>query len=124
MTVRIRVTKEQIERVDFFTEGYIEAAFWTEEENGTKGRTIFDLSAESLVKIVDDCTKFQTENEADLDNARTPDYNGHDFWLSRNGHGAGFFDRDLGPVGDRLQKAARAFGEVYVEQYRGVVYLR
>ena len=26
----------------------------------------------------------------------------HDYWLTRNGHGVGFWDRGLGPVGDRL----------------------
>lgn len=36
---------------------------------------------------------------------------GHDFWLTRNGHGAGFWDRGLGSVGDRLAVAARFYGE-------------
>ena len=35
---------------------------------------------------------------------------GHDFWLTRNGHGAGFWDRGLGEVGDRLSNACKAFG--------------
>lgn len=35
---------------------------------------------------------------------------GHDFALSRNGHGAGFFDRGMGELGDRLQDAARVYG--------------
>lgn len=35
---------------------------------------------------------------------------GHDFWLSRNGHGAGFFDRGHGYK--QLQKAAKTYGEV------------
>ena len=41
---------------------------------------------------------------------------GHDFALSRNGHGAGYFDRDLGEAGARLQAASEAFGraEAYV----------
>lgn len=36
---------------------------------------------------------------------------GHDFALTRNGHGAGFWDRGYGDVGDRLTDAARAYGE-------------
>ncbi len=36
---------------------------------------------------------------------------GHSLWLSRNGHGAGFFDGDIGGVSDRLQDAARSLGE-------------
>lgn len=43
---------------------------------------------------------------------------GHDFWLSRNGHGAGFFDRDELPeaLRDALQKIATECGTV--ETYR------
>lgn len=40
---------------------------------------------------------------------------GHDLWLTRNGHGAGFWDRGLPePVGDVLTNAARSMGEQYV----------
>ncbi|MBK6587884.1 MAG: hypothetical protein IPG22_06170 [Acidobacteria bacterium] len=39
---------------------------------------------------------------------------GIDFWLSRNGHGAGFFDRGLNEVGDKLQAAAGTFGNTYI----------
>jgi hypothetical protein len=37
---------------------------------------------------------------------------GHDFWLTRNGHGAGFWDRGLGALGDRLTDASKPYGEV------------
>ncbi len=40
---------------------------------------------------------------------------GHDFWLSRNGHGTGFWDRDSSYYGDHvrdwLQRKAEQFGE-------------
>ena len=39
---------------------------------------------------------------------------GHDFWLTRNGHGTGYWDRDMGSVGARLTEAAKSFGEVYL----------
>jgi hypothetical protein len=40
---------------------------------------------------------------------------GHDFWLTRNGYGVGFWDRDLpGTLGDDLSTLARAAGEVDV----------
>ena len=39
---------------------------------------------------------------------------GHDFWLTRNGHGAGFWDRGLGRVGELLTEAAKSCGEAYV----------
>lgn len=38
---------------------------------------------------------------------------GHDFWLTRNGHGAGFWDGDWPePQADLLDKAAKAVGEL------------
>lgn len=39
---------------------------------------------------------------------------GHDFALNRNGHGAGFWDRGLGVLGDRLSAAAKVYGEVNI----------
>lgn len=41
---------------------------------------------------------------------------GHDFWLTRNGHGAGFWDRGLGGLGDALTEASKTFGssDLYV----------
>lgn len=35
---------------------------------------------------------------------------GHDFCLTRNRHGAGFWDRGLGALGDRLSEACRPYG--------------
>lgn len=42
---------------------------------------------------------------------RGADMIGHDLWLTRNRHGAGFWDRGLGALGDRLSDAARLLGE-------------
>lgn len=81
---------------------------------------LYDISQECLQAAIDDCRRFQEQNADLLDNA---DYQearwsddemaGHDFFLTRNGHGVGFWDRDLGEVGDRLSDAAEAFGEVW-----------
>lgn len=38
---------------------------------------------------------------------------GHDLWLTRNGHGAGFWDRGLGEDGERLTRIARDMGEIH-----------
>lgn len=35
---------------------------------------------------------------------------GHDFWLTRNGHGAGFWDRGLGELGEYLTAMSKPFG--------------
>lgn len=50
---------------------------------------------------------------ADLDaTGLAPEVAGHDFWLTRNGHGTGFWDRGLGAAGDRLTAAAHVYGDV------------
>jgi len=43
---------------------------------------------------------------------RDPAQIGHDFILTRNGHGAGFWDRGLGQLGDVLTEWAKTFGTV------------
>jgi hypothetical protein len=40
-----------------------------------------------------------------LDESQT----GHDLWLTMQGHGAGFWDRGIGALGDQLTKAAKTF---------------
>jgi hypothetical protein len=110
--------------LDAFTQAYIEAVFWTEcnsDNPELADATFADLDAASLGAIVTDCENFQTNNAATLHKAYSVDgYNatraGHDYWLTRNGHGAGFWDRDLGRVGDTLSDACR-HREAYV--YRG-----
>jgi hypothetical protein len=37
---------------------------------------------------------------------------GHDFWLTRNHHGAGFWDRGLGDAGKILTTLAQGYREV------------
>lgn len=39
---------------------------------------------------------------------------GHDLWLTRNGHGVGFWDRGLGELGSDLTLAANRMGEAWV----------
>ena len=46
-------------------------------------------------------------------NGITPEQIGHDLWLTRNGHGSGFWDRGLGAQGDSLTAICEALGEVW-----------
>ena len=39
---------------------------------------------------------------------------GHDFALTRNGHGTGFWDRGMGEMGDMLTKECEPYGEHHV----------
>ena len=66
-----------------------------------------DLRSELLVDVVEFIGAYW-DDLRDLDAGQT----GHDFWLTHNGHGTGFWDRGLGEVGDRLTTACRPYGEV------------
>lgn len=57
-----------------------------------------------------DVTAFVESNWDDV-KALDPAQVGHDFCLTRNGHGAGFWDRGLGELGTRLTDACRPWGE-------------
>lgn len=70
---------------------------------------VFGWHATALETFRSDVIDFLRANAADIEKLDAAQV-GHDFWLSRNGHGAGFFDRGLGGLGDRLQKAARVYG--------------
>lgn len=54
-------------------------------------------------------------NDAGIDlRAVSPDLDqhAHDLWLTRCGHGAGFWDRGYGSVGDKLSDIARMMGNL------------
>lgn len=120
-----------LETLDVFTEAYIECMLFTDDtslrSDGSDWRdyplTVRDINQESLSKIREACRDFVTANEHLLLGAialRTGyawPQAGHDFWLTRNRHGAGYWDRGLGEVGAKLTDAAHACGEMYV--YRG-----
>ena len=117
--------------LDAFTIAYIECALWSSTDNSDesggdpldKNYSIEDISDEALARIVADCARFQLAYAELLDatdDATKGEYAngrwtrdelaGHDFWLTRNGHGCGFWDRSLGDVGDKLSKASNSFG--------------
>lgn len=57
------------------------------------------------------CADFIDANIEDLAGI-DPEQAGHDFWLTRNRHGDGFWDRGLGERGERLSDAARVYSSV------------
>lgn len=75
------------------------------------------FSAEAQVSARDEVTDFVTQNiEAIREFQRVTGHGweqiGIDFWLTRNGHGAGFWDRGAGEVGKHLTEASKPWGEV------------
>lgn len=92
---------------------YLTAAYWTGEGlSSTPGAT---WSADSEREALADVTGFITQAGALLDGMGASAI-GYDFWLTRNGHGVGFWDRGLGERGDKLSSIAKGMGpkEVYV----------
>lgn len=117
--------------LDEFTCAYIEASLWSsnDESDDSGGKPldtnydVDDIAPDALTTIIADCQKFQSDNAADLALAYdlypqrewSPESQaGHDFWLTRNGHGVGFWDRGIGEVGDRLTEASNKCGEVHL----------
>lgn len=127
--------------VDGFVTGYIETLLWCDcfpadagngeeigETGGCEHLTVSDAVRETLAE---DCRSFIADNRADLDayseqmgvwhgvdtvRGTNASYNGaeqagHDFYLTRAGHGAGFWDRGLGDLGKRLTDASKPYGE-------------
>lgn len=98
----------QFQDLDSFTQGYIEAMFFTSTGTGDdeelEHATFADLAPETLDKIVRDCQRFQQENRIPLERAYIgceqrgydAEAAGRDFWYTRNHHGTGYWDRQLG----------------------------
>jgi len=101
--------REKIQ-ADPFVTAYVTAMFWVDIDGSseTAGRTLEDLAPETVDRILTDCSRFQLEAKEPLELAHDEhgydlqNQAGHDFWLTRCGHGAGFWDRGLGEYGDTL----------------------
>jgi hypothetical protein len=104
---------------DEFFNAYMECVAFTECHSDNPELADAEFSEEFLSQCREVCADFLTANENDLAESclignYSIEYAGHDFWLTRNGHGAGFWDRGLGNVGDRLSRAAKVYGSVDV----------
>lgn len=75
-----------------------------------------DVSPEAKATLREEIEWFIEEYGDDLreslasDTGYTQEHIGHDIALTRNHHGAGFWDRGLGAVGTRLTEAAHNLG--------------
>lgn len=109
-----------------FTDAYITAALWSSTDDAGNplddGRDRDDIAPETLAKMQADCRAFYLANEEAIccddgptgrDGSSQVEMAGHDFWLTRCGHGAGFWDGDWPePYATKLDNAAKAFGNV------------
>ena len=127
--------------LDSFESAYIECMLWAStdfceedeepEHLDDKGFNIWDLAPETLELVKSDCKSFQELAKNELDRAYAgingiyydESQAGHDFWLTRNGHGAGFWDRGLATTGDILTKHAKTFGSQDPYSHEGKIYI-
>ena len=118
---------------DEFLRGYM-AALWWSTSGEVDGLTVnldeYEPSEAAVERCRKDCRAFYDANEKDIDEAASLydlssgdgadtgyDFAGHDFALTRCGHGAGYWDGDLPKeLGQRLTKACEEMGpaEAYV----------
>lgn len=107
-------------------EGYLDCALWASvplSEDASADQSLFQIGYERSNCCADTCADARAACEgfveAHGDALRaafeshpqyTPTGAGHDLFLSRNGHGAGFFDHGQHPCWDVLQAAARGLG--------------
>lgn len=128
-----------MQELDEFTTAYIECALWsTNDESTPEGGEPLDrnycfgcIAQETLDKMIADCKAFQDKqghlltekNRSTVSQWSALELAGHDFWLSRNGHGANFLDGDWADdVAQQLYNASHSFGEfdLYVEHFHSV----
>jgi hypothetical protein len=99
--------------LDRVVTAYLVCALWSstdgEQQPLDDNYDIDDFAPEACNTAQSDCESFVTSNAAHLEGL-TPEQIGHDFWLTRNRHGAGFWDRGLGARGEHLSEMARPFG--------------
>jgi hypothetical protein len=123
---RDEAVEDYLDENESFLRGYLECALWSSPvyveqdveptENFDENHDVDDFTDGARDEISGQCEEFVKANIWDLVKANTEGgyeraQAGHDFWLTRNGHGAGFWDRGLGKVGDRLSEAAKVYGE-------------
>ena len=111
--------------LDEMFNAYVETALWssTAEDDTPLDRLDAEVADSALASMRKDVESFARENAHLIESADVATHRygrwgraGHDFWLTRNGHGAGFWDGDWEPeaTAERLTDAAHAYGETYL----------
>lgn len=107
-----------MEHLDEFIDAYLECMLWTENITDLE-----HVDPDYIDTQRKEATSFYTENHEVIESEPTYDacnnaHNaGHDFWLTRNRHGAGFWDGEWQePAASILTLASEAYGETWVDQ--------
>lgn len=115
-------------------DSYLETAVWADAEEGVNTDGL-DFDKESIARARKDVQEFYTKTKKLTDDimfnhSPNDDDNfwrmfGHDFWLNRNGHGAGFWDKPemYGNDGKTLSDIAISMGERSLFIQDGKIYI-
>lgn len=107
--------------IDRAVDAYVETALWSSvDDDGMSLDSNYgadDLAPETLATMRADVIAFVEGVEDAQDDEGwpglvgiSPEVVGADFWLTRNRHGAGFWDRGLGAQGDYLTDVSHGYG--------------
>jgi hypothetical protein len=107
--------------LDAFALAYAECALWSSTDDGEPLDALYgidDIHPDTLARMAKDCADFRNyvaglsaDLAALIDS--NPSLAGNDFWLTRNRHGGGYWDRGYwGKDGHRLTEAAHTYGSV------------
>lgn len=126
----------KISDIDTFTKHYLIAALWSTTDESTpqggepmdRNYDLDDIAPDTVLQAYDDCKDFQAAHSDLLELAyefydesgmsKHPDAGsaqacaGHDFWLTRAGHGVGFWDRGMGHLGTLLTNRAKEYSSI------------
>jgi hypothetical protein len=103
-----------------FARAYVTALFFADCGEDGQPASDADLAPETVARIAADCAAFESANAANIAGGckrgsgeyTTAEQAGHDFYLTRQRHGVGFWDGDWPePAATRLTDAAHAFKE-------------
>lgn len=139
----MKVSKTDTDFQTFF-QAYLEAALWSstisepgydddgegdtaepgerDGDNFDKHFSTSDFDPEFLEVLEAHCLSFWSRiacfvpHETGRPNGREtgPSQAGHDFWLTQNGHGAGFWDGDWPVYGEMFTKVAKGYPEMHL----------
>ena len=114
------ITKIENDEMQKGFDSYIETMFWSSPASNSENETLDqekgkeDINTETLKSLREDFELFTKENyHLCTDKDKTPGIVAfaHNFWLNRNGHGAGFWDGDY-INGKELSKSCEQYGQV------------
>ena len=102
-----------------FIKQYLITALWSSTDYNNDDAPIddnydiSDIDLPTIKQAIKDCLRFiELAEKDDLLQYCDNEQAGHDFWLTRNHHGAGFWDGDYPINGDKLTELSEQFGSL------------